>query len=139
MSTPETTRTTGWVGWIWFAGLMLVMLGAFNIIQGFAAIFTDDVFVPTQGGGVILDVTGWGWTHLIIGLLALLAGFGLFSGATWARIFAVIVVMLNAIRAARVAELPPGVERHRDHPGRIDHLGADRPRQRTSRDPILIE
>ena len=97
MSTPETTRTTGWVGWIWFAGLMLVMLGTFNIIQGFAAIFTDDVFVATEGGGVILDVTGWGWTHLIIGLLALLAGFGLFSGATWARIFAVIVVMLNAI------------------------------------------
>jgi hypothetical protein len=103
MSTPETTRTTGWVGWIWFAGLMLVLLGAFNIIQGFAAIFTDDVFLPTQGGGVILDVTGWGWTHLIIGLLALLAGFGLFSWATWARIFAVIVVMLNAI--AQLASL----------------------------------
>ena len=79
------------------------MLGAFNIIQGFAAVFTDDVFVPTEGGGVILDVTGWGWTHIIIGLLALLAGYGLFSGATWARIFAVIVVMINAV--AQLASL----------------------------------
>ena len=103
MSTPEQTRVTGWVGWIWFAGLMLVMLGTFNAIQGFAAIFTDDVFVPTEGGGVILDVTGWGWVHLIVGLLALLAGLGLFSGATWARVFAVIVVMINAI--AQLASL----------------------------------
>lgn len=103
MSTPEQTRVTGWVGWIWFAGLMLIMLGAFNVIQGFAAIFTDDVIIPTVGGALILDVTGWGWVHLIVGLLALLAGFGLFSGATWARIFAVIVVMINAI--AQLASL----------------------------------
>jgi predicted membrane metal-binding protein len=103
MSTPETTKVTGWVGWIWFAGLMLVMLGAFNIIQGFAAILTDDVFLPTEEGGVLLDVTGWGWTNLIIGLLLLLAGFGLFSGATWARILAVIMVMLNAV--AQLASL----------------------------------
>jgi hypothetical protein len=103
MSTPESTRVTGWVGWISFAGLMLIMLGTFNIIQGFAAVFTDDVFIPTRAGAIVLDVTGWGWVHLIVGLLALLAGFGLFSGATWARVFAVIVVMINAI--AQLASL----------------------------------
>jgi hypothetical protein len=103
MSTPEQTRVTGWVGWIWFAGLMLIMLGTFNVIQGFAAVFTDDVFIPTEAGAIVLDVTGWGWVHLIVGLLALLAGFGLFSGATWARVFAVIVVMINAI--AQLASL----------------------------------
>ena len=103
MSTPETTRVTGWVGWIWFAGLMLVMLGTFNIIQGLAAIFTDDVFIPTEGGAILLDLTGWGWVHFLVGLLALLAGLGLFSGATWARVFAVIVVMINAV--AQLASL----------------------------------
>jgi hypothetical protein len=103
MSTPEQTRVTGWVGWIWFAGLMLVMLGTFNVIQGFAAVFTDDVFIPTEAGAIVLDVTGWGWVHLIVGLLAILAGLGLFSGATWARVFAVIVVMINAI--AQLASL----------------------------------
>ena len=103
MTSPEQARVTGWVGWIWFAGLMLIMLGAFNIIQGFAAVFTDDVFIPTEAGAIVLDVTGWGWVHLIVGLLALLAGYGLFSGATWARVFAVIVVMINAI--AQLASL----------------------------------
>jgi hypothetical protein len=103
MSTPEPSRVTGWVGWIWFAGLMLVLLGAFNIVHGFAAIFTDDVFLPTEEGGVVLDVTGWGWAHLIVGLLLLLAGLGLFSGATWARILAVIMVMINAV--AQLASL----------------------------------
>jgi hypothetical protein len=103
MSTPEQTRVTGWVGWIWFAGLMLIMLGTFNVIQGFAAVFTDDVFIPTEAGAIVLDVTGWGWVHLIVGLLAILAGLGLFSGATWARVFAVIVVMINAV--AQLASL----------------------------------
>lgn len=103
MNTPETRRVTGWVGWIWFAGLMLIMLGAFNIIQGFAAVLADDVFLPTEEGGVVLDVTGWGWAHLIVGLLLLLAGLGLFSGATWARILAVIMVMINAV--AQLASL----------------------------------
>jgi hypothetical protein len=103
MNTPEQTRVTGWVGWIWFAGLMLIMLGTFNVIQGFAAVFTDDVFIPTEAGAIVLDVTGWGWVHLIVGLLAILAGLGLFSGATWARVFAVIVVMINAV--AQLASL----------------------------------
>jgi hypothetical protein len=103
MNTPEQTRVTGWVGWIWFAGLILIMLGTFNVIQGFAAVFTDDVFIPTEAGAIVLDVTGWGWVHLIVGLLAILAGLGLFSGATWARVFAVIVVMINAV--AQLASL----------------------------------
>ncbi len=64
MSTPEETRVTGWVGWISFAGLMLVMLGAFNAIQGFAAIFTDDVFLPTEAwrSSSLTSLVGAGYT-----------------------------------------------------------------------------
>lgn len=50
---------TGWVGWIWFAGLVLVLAGTFNLIEGPAAIVADEVLVGAPGSLVVLDVTGW--------------------------------------------------------------------------------
>jgi hypothetical protein len=34
------------------------------------------------------DATTWGWIHLLVGLLAAVAGWGLLSGQTWARVVA---------------------------------------------------
>ena len=34
------------------------------------------------------DDTTWGWIHLVLGIVVLLAGIGLFQGATWARVVA---------------------------------------------------
>ena len=89
---------SGWVGWIWFAGLVMVLVGTINAIEGLAAIVEDDVFVTTgQGGLLVFDLTTWGWVHLLIGALQILAGLALFSGATWARITAIVLVMLSVI------------------------------------------
>lgn len=95
--------TTGWVGWIWFAGLMLILLGMFNLIHGMVAIFDDEILVGAGRSLVLLDLTAWGWTHVIIGVLQVVVGFVLFTGARWARVAAVILVMLNAI--AQLASL----------------------------------
>jgi hypothetical protein len=38
-----------------------------------------------------------GWIHLIGGLIVMFAGFGLFSGAVWARTVGVIVAVISAI------------------------------------------
>jgi hypothetical protein len=97
---PGTTRSvrSGWVGWIWFAGLVLVLVGTINAIEGLAAIVEDDVFVTTgQGGLLVFDLTTWGWVHLLLGVLQILAGLALFSGATWARVTAIVLVMLSVI------------------------------------------
>jgi hypothetical protein len=88
---------TGWVGWIWFAGLVLVLAGTFNLIQGLAAIAADEVLVGTPGNLVLLDVTDWGWVHTSLGSLQVIAGLAIFSGARWARITAIVLVMINAI------------------------------------------
>jgi hypothetical protein len=97
---PGTTRsvTSGWVGWIWFAGLVLVLVGTINAIEGLAAIVEDDVFVTTgQGGLLVFDLTTWGWVHLLLGALQILTGLALFSGAAWARVTAIVLVMLSVI------------------------------------------
>jgi hypothetical protein len=103
---PRSTRTvaSGWVGWIWFAGLVLVLVGTINAIEGLAAIVEDDVFVTTgQGGLLVFDLTTWGWVHLLFGALQILTGLALFSGAAWARVSAIVLVMLSVI--AQVAWL----------------------------------
>src|SRR4051812_22308134 len=40
-------RITGWVGWVWFAALMMILTGAFNIIYGLVAILRSTFFLET--------------------------------------------------------------------------------------------
>jgi vacuolar-type H+-ATPase subunit I/STV1 len=101
MSQSSTTQyarqRTGWTGWIVFAAFMMILGGAFNVIQGLTAIFRDELFVKTPGGALLLDVTGWGWVHLILGLLLIAVGLALTIGQTWARVMAIPLVAVNAI------------------------------------------
>ena len=39
----------------------------------------------------------WGWIHLLLGLLVAFAGWGLFSGRTWARTVAIFLAVLSAL------------------------------------------
>lgn len=94
---PARSHNTGWVGWVAFAAMMMLILGIFNAIDGLVAIFSDKVFVNGDAGVVVLDVTAWGWVHLVIGVLVATAGYFLLQGATWARVFAIGLVMLNMI------------------------------------------
>lgn len=77
--------------------MMLLMVGMFQVILGLAALFENDYTAVTRQGLLVFDLTGWGWVHLIIGIVMVLAGVGLFSGATWARVVAVIVAMVSAL------------------------------------------
>ena len=89
---------TGWVGWIFFAGTMLVILGIFHAIQGLVALFNDNVYLVGPKGLVVnVDYTAWGWVHLLGGIVVILAGVALFAGKMWARILAVIVAVVSAV------------------------------------------
>jgi uncharacterized membrane protein len=85
---PERTESqdvSGWaVGGITFAATMLVMIGAFQVIAGLVAIFDDEFFVVARNYTFSLDTTAWGWIHLILGVLLIVVGYGLFTRATWA-------------------------------------------------------
>jgi uncharacterized membrane protein len=88
---------TGWVGWIYFAGVIMVLAGALAIINGLIALFNDEWVVWTNRGDVYLDLTEWGWVHLIVGIVMVLAGLGLFTGNVLARAVAVVVAGLSLI------------------------------------------
>jgi hypothetical protein len=96
---------TGWTGWIVFAGVMLIMLGAFHIIEAVVALFREDFYlVGSDGLAVHVDYAAWGWAHLILGLIAGLAGIGLLAGNIVARVVGVGVAMLSAL--ANLAFVP---------------------------------
>jgi len=93
----RTRSRSLWVGWVYFGGAMMVMLGTFTLIEGLVALFNDEYYVATSQGLLVFDITGWGWVNLIIGVIAVAVGIGVFTGATWARICGVILCAINAI------------------------------------------
>lgn len=93
----DVGRSSWAVGFIFFAAFMMIMAGAFQAIAGLAAIFENEFFVVTQRYAFEFDVSAWGWIHLLIGIVILSAGFGLFSGAVWARSLGVIMAIISAI------------------------------------------
>jgi len=85
------------VGWAGFAGVMLIMIGIFDAIQGLVALFNDEFFVVTQEWVFEFDITTWGWIQLILGVVLIASGVGIFSGNVAARTIGVIVAGLAAI------------------------------------------
>src|SRR3954468_5391795 len=78
---------SGWIGWIAFASSMMILLGTFQAIQGFVAIFDQGFYHVTESGLVVnVDYTAWGWTHLLLGLLIVACGIGVLAGNLAARI-----------------------------------------------------
>lgn len=89
---------SGWTGWIVFAGVMMIMLGAFQAVEGLVALFDDGFFLVRPDGLVVdVDYNTWGWVHLIIGVVGVVVGIGLLAGNMAARILGVIVASLSAL------------------------------------------
>jgi hypothetical protein len=85
-----------WAGWISFAGTMLGLIGALHIFQGIVALISDEKSVVVSKNIIIGNLTTWGWTTLLSGVLLMAIGAGLFSGRSWARFTAIVVVVLHA-------------------------------------------
>jgi len=93
----NTTRSTAWVGWVWFAAAMMIITGSFNAMFGLIALFDDKYYTVGPQGLLVFDLTQWGWILLIFGVLAAIAGMALFSGALWARIVTVALASINML------------------------------------------
>ena len=96
--TPGARPVSGWaVGFSAFAGAIMLMIGIFHAFAGLAALFNDEFFVRTPNYTYDIDVTGWGSIHLILGTVIALAGLGVFSGATWARVVGITLALMSAV------------------------------------------
>src|SRR4051794_32176519 len=91
-------QPTAWAGWVTFAGVMLIMLGAFHAIQGLVALFNSGFYLVGSNGLVVnVDYNAWGWLHLALGAVAIVTGAGLFVGNMAARVVGVGIACLSAV------------------------------------------
>lgn len=93
----DTERSSWAVGWTIWAAVWMWLLGFFHVLAGFAAVVEDEIFVATPDYVYALDLTTWGWVHLILGIIVLIAGFSLFNGAVWARTVGVILAVISTV------------------------------------------
>ena len=103
-SYEETTGGAWAFGVVTFAGVMLVTVATFQILEGIAAIAKDEVFVAGIDYVYKFDVTTWGWIHVVLGAIGLATGIGLLAGQTWARITGIALAVVGAL--ASFAFLP---------------------------------
>jgi hypothetical protein len=90
-------RSGAALGWTFFAAFMMFMLGWWWFFAGLTGILKDDIFVKTPKYVFTFDITTWGWIHLLLGILVVVASGALFVGALWARIVGVILAVASGL------------------------------------------
>ena len=93
---PTVYQEESGEGWLLFAGIMVVIVGALNVIYGIAAIGDSKFFVADQKY-ILSGLHTWGWVMLPLGVLQIVPAFSIWSGASFGRWFGITVAVLNAI------------------------------------------
>src|SRR6476646_6036303 len=80
-----------------FGGVGLATVGGFQLLMGLSAVLKDTVYVHTDTSVYKLDLAGWGWIHLIMGVLAIVVGLTILVGAKWALTAGIVIAVLSAL------------------------------------------
>lgn len=98
---PRSTTGRGYtpgIGWVLFAGIMMVANGILSILEGVVGVTRGNrVFAVAPNYTYKFDLTSWGWIHIALGALVALIGFGVIAGQRWARYAGIAVVALSLI------------------------------------------
>jgi hypothetical protein len=93
----QPPASTAWAGWAIFASMMMVMVGAFQVIVGLTALLNSSYYVARNGLLINVNYAAWGWVHLVLGAVAVAAGFGLLAGRMWARVVGIAMALVSAV------------------------------------------
>ena len=98
--TPPAHRSppANWVvGLSLFAGVMMILAGLFNAMEGLVALFRNEIYVVGPRYIFAFDLTTWGWIHLIVGIVVAGAGFALMSGRLFGRVIGIAIAVLSML------------------------------------------
>ncbi|MET9022691.1 hypothetical protein ABZV93_22185 [Actinopolymorpha sp. NPDC004070] len=88
----------GGLGWMMYAGVVLVAAGIFEAIWGLTALLRTTYFVvPSIGLVVSFNYTAWGWVHIGLAVLLVLTGLAVLAGQSWARYAGICLAALSMI------------------------------------------
>ncbi|MDQ5972130.1 MAG: hypothetical protein QG553_289 [Patescibacteria group bacterium] len=92
-----TTQPSGWVGWVYFAGILLLVRAFFEAFLGIVSLTRSSFYVVTESHLAVFNFTAWGWGQLVLAMILLFAGFSVLSGHMFGRVVAVIVTTLSML------------------------------------------
>lgn len=103
----NNNQPSGWTGWIYFAGFMMILMGLLQGVAGLAALLNSDWLLVTERALIAFDFTTWGWIHLLLGVLIFSAGLAVMNGAVWARTVGVVIAILSIVANLAYANTYP--------------------------------
>ena len=108
MATPSYTPQHGRSrsGLVTFAGIMLLVAAAFNLLDGIVALVNDDYYRVDEL--LFGDLSLWGVWWLVIGSALLLAGWGVLARKSWAEFLGIALAGLNAFTQLMFIGVYPG-------------------------------
>lgn len=80
--------------WLDFAGVLMILVGFFNIIDGISGIANSKYLSHDT---LFADIKAWGWFFLIVGIVQVIAGWAVMQGAGWAAVVGIATAFVNAI------------------------------------------
>jgi hypothetical protein len=91
-------RPAGWVvGLSLFAGVMMILTGVLNAMEGVVALARNEVYAVTPRYIFAFDLTTWGWIQIILGIVVLAAGVGVLTGQLWGRVVGITIAVLTIL------------------------------------------
>ena len=104
-SPPAHSSQSSWaVGLSLFAGVLMIIGGVFNAMEGIVALARNEIYVATPRYLFAFDLTTWGWIQLILGIVVAIAGVGVLTGQLWGRLVGITLAALSML--ANFAFLP---------------------------------
>jgi hypothetical protein len=94
---PERGPRGAALGFTLLASVLMMLSGVWGFFEGLAAIIRGSFFVVSRNYVYDLSAVGWGWIHLILGVLIAVAGVALLRDMLWARITGVVLASLIMI------------------------------------------
>lgn len=80
------SQPSGWVGWVYFAGILMLVRAFFQAFLGIVALTQNDFYLVTSDKIAVFNFTAWGWVHLAASVVLLTAAFSVFQGGMWGRV-----------------------------------------------------
>jgi len=81
----DETEQSWAVGGLIFAGTLMVVTGVLAIFQGIAAVNKDNIYFTKADYALHWNTADWGWVHIVLGSVAVIAGLYIFTGSIVAR------------------------------------------------------
>jgi len=96
-ATPASSPSRWALGGLIFAGTILVIAVTFQALAGLTALLNGAFYVVSDNYAFRVDVTTWGWFHLVLGVVMVAGGAALFAGRSWAGVLAIVIAVVSAI------------------------------------------